>query len=293
MNLLKQLNAAAAYIEKNLCGEPDWDEAARLACTSRDGFLRFFSYMTGMTVNEYIRRRRLSCAVSDLQNGMRVIDAAVKYGYDSADAFRRAFARQHGVSPSKARNSGAQVRIYPPVSFRISVKGATEMKFRWVHAEKREIYGISKPYDGQEYASREAIRHSMWNESADDVPGQLCTGRWNEPGNHAYDGIWYGLWRGGRYMIARERENVRAEAPEKQTVPAGRYAAFASEEGEPAWEALPRLFGEIFDGWLPDYGYEWTGDAILEVYQLFTDREERRKKRRYEVWIPVKHASNE
>ena len=65
MNMLKQFNAAMGYIEENLCAELDLDEAARLACVTADSFTRFFSYMTGMTLNEYIRRRRLTVAAQE------------------------------------------------------------------------------------------------------------------------------------------------------------------------------------------------------------------------------------
>ncbi len=67
MDMLKQLNAAVSYIESNLCNEIDFDKVAKIACVTKDSFFRFFSYMTGMTLNEYIRRRRLMQAAYDLQ----------------------------------------------------------------------------------------------------------------------------------------------------------------------------------------------------------------------------------
>ena len=97
MNTLKHLNSAIAYLEEHLCEDISCKEAARRAGLSEDSFLRFFSYMTGMTVKEYIRRRRLSRAVEELLTGTeRIIDLAVKYGYDSADAFSRAMWKPGG-----------------------------------------------------------------------------------------------------------------------------------------------------------------------------------------------------
>ena len=123
MNMIKQLNAAIAYIERNLCEEIDTGEIARIACVSHDSFLRFFSYMTGMTLTGYIRRRRLTEAAYELQRGReRIIDIAAKYGYDSADSFTRAFVRQHGITPTEARRGGA-LTICSPVSFHIIIKG--------------------------------------------------------------------------------------------------------------------------------------------------------------------------
>lgn len=88
MNMLKQLNAAIEYIEANLCAGFNLDTAAGIACVTADSFIRFFSYMTGMTLTEYVRRRCLTLAAQDLHHGKTlIIDIAMKYGYDSATAF--------------------------------------------------------------------------------------------------------------------------------------------------------------------------------------------------------------
>lgn len=294
MNMLKQLNDALLYIEQNLCDEIDCGKAARIACVTEDSFLRFFSYMTGMTLHEYIRRRRLSLAGSELQQSdERILDIAVKYGYDSADAFSRAFARQHGITPTALRKSGGALKIYPPVSFHISIKGAKKMDFRLIELEETSIYGMSRQFDGQGYGTREELRHLMWSDACDHVPGKICEGEWNQPGNHAYDGAWYGLWRDGRYMIARKREDVQETDAEelgleKQVLSGGKYAAFRTEPGTLAWEELPKLFELIFEAWLPDSGFQRSGEDIIEVYHLWTDKEERKQNRYYEVWVPVK-----
>ena len=106
MDILSRLNEAIVYIENHLCGEIDMNEIAKIACESADGFQRIFKTLTSMTVKEYIRKRRLSLAVSDIQNGdEKIIDIALKYGYESADSFRRAFESQHKITPTAARNA--------------------------------------------------------------------------------------------------------------------------------------------------------------------------------------------
>ena len=290
MNMLKQLNAAIRYIEQNLCAELNLDEVAGLACVSADSFMRFFSYMTGMTLNEYIRRRRLTLAAQDLQRGDdRVIDIAMKYGYESADAFSRAFAKQHGITPSAYRKNGGSLKVYPPASFHIIIKGAKEMDFRFIEFSETEVYGVSKQFDGQGYKTREELRHIMWSEEYKNVPEQLCKGKWNQSGNTSYDGIWYGIWRNGKYMIAREKadiSNVNASL-DLCKLSAGTYAAFQTECGGLAWEELPKLFDLIFDSWLPSSEYRLKNDDIIEIYHLWTDHDMRNKNRYYEVWIPV------
>lgn len=288
LDILKQLNDAVAYIEENLCEEIDLDTAAEIACVTKDSFIRFFSYMTGMTLKEYIRRRRLTLAAYELQNQhAKVIDTAVKYGWDSSDAFTKAFVKQHGITPTQMRNQHESIKIYPPVSFSIMIKGAKEMDFRIIQLEQTEVYGVSKQFDGQGYETRETLRHIMWSEECDDVPGQICTGRWNQEKNHAYDGIWYGIWQDGKYMIARPKADAKNDLLEKRVIPAGTYAAFKTARGGLAWEEFPKLFELIFDSWLPSSEYKPNGGNIVEVLHLWTDYDMRKKSRYYEVWVPV------
>ena len=104
MDWLRRLNEAITYIEDNLDGTIDYAQAAQKACCSAYHFQRMFSYMAEVPLSEYIRNRRLSRAAVDLQNGGdKVIDVAVKYGYDSPTAFTRAFQAFHGVTPTAAR----------------------------------------------------------------------------------------------------------------------------------------------------------------------------------------------
>lgn len=309
MNILNHLNTAMEYIEENLCAELDLEEVAGRACVSTDSFQRFFSYMTGMSLKEYVRRRRLTLAAEEIRLGQeKIVDLAVKYGYDSSAAFSRAFAKQHGLTPNEYRKFGGTIIVFPPASFHITIKGAKEMKFRIVELEETTVYGIAKEYEGQGYPDRETLRHMMWSEECENVPGKLSEGSWNQPGSKSYDGIWYGVWQDGKYMIARgendirknrsKEANIEANAEvnakadikdklEMDQLPTGTYAAFQTEAGGLAWEEFPKLFELIFESWLPTSGYKQKGDTIVEVYHLWTDKEERKKKRYYEVWVPV------
>lgn len=289
MDMLKNLNAAVRYIDENLCEEIDIERAALTAGITADSLLRFFSYMTGMTFNEYIRRRRLTLAADDIRNGKdRVIDIAIKYGYDSADAFSRAFEKQHGVTPSAYRKNGGELQIYPPASFHIIIKGARKMVFRIIELPETKLFGISQQFDGEGYNNREELRNVMWwSDSGDAVSNRICCAQWDEKGSTALDGVWYGIWQDGRYIIAREQSDVKNDNLETCVLPAGTYAAFKTERGGLAWEEFPKLFELIFDSWLPASGYRQKYELAIEVLHLWTDREIRRKNRWYEVWIPV------
>lgn len=278
MDILSHLNNVTQYIENNLTGEIDFDKAAQIACISKDSFFRFFSYMTGMTLTEYIRKRRLSQAVYDLaEESCRIIDIAIKYGYDSADAFSRAFAKQHGISPSSFRKNGGSLKIYPPASFHITIKGAKEMDFRIIDLPETTVYGLSREFG---YSAAERFEHEriMWADTEDFVPKKISDG---------FDGVWYGIWNGGKYAIARKKELATGTNLEKLIIPAGTYAAFTTAKGGYAGDELPQLRDLIFNSWLADSGYRQKGDFELEVYHLATNREERRKNRYYEIWIPI------
>ena len=279
MDTLKQLNDAIAYVESNLCYEIDIDRVAQISCVTKDSFLRVFSYITGMTLSEYIRCRRLTLAAYELRNGdSKVIDVAIKYGWDSADAFTKAFKRQHGITPTRARDLNMALKIYPPASFYIMIKGAKEMDFRITKVDETEVYGVSRQFDDQEFKTREDLKHVMWSEDFDFVPGRICDG---------YDGMWYGIWSSGKYLIAREKEDTKNDSLEKFIIPAGTYAVFKTERGGFAWEEIPRLRELIVDSWLPDSEYNQTNEFEIEVYHLWTNREERRKNRYYEIWISI------
>ncbi|MGN0546973.1 MAG: helix-turn-helix domain-containing protein [Acutalibacteraceae bacterium] len=279
MDIIDNLNKAVAYVEANLSDEIDIDRVARIACIDANSFIRFFGFMAGMTFNEYVRRRRLTLAAFELHDrSKKVIDIAVKYGYGGSDSFSKAFKKQHGITPTQARIVSQPLKIYPPASFCILIKGAKKMDFRIVEQKETEVFGISRRFDTSASERFESER-IMWADNCDFVPSKICEG---------FDGVWYGVWSEGRYSIARDKNDTSGENLEKIIIPGGTYAAFTTEKGGYAGDELPRLRELIFDSWLPSSGYTQAGDFELEVFHLCTDREERRKNRYYEIWIPVK-----
>ncbi len=291
MNMMKHWNDAVSYIEENLCAGFDLGKAARIACVTQDSFLRFFSYMTGMTLKEYVRKRRLSLAALELQrSGGRILDITLKYGNDSADAFARSFQKQHGVTPAQCRDTGCSMKLYPPVSFYVGIKGAEKMDIRFFDLAETKVFGISQPYEGQGYETRESLRHIMWHGDLLDVPGKLATGKWDDPGSTSYDGLWFGIWKDGRYMIARETPDAPLEGLETFTLPAGKYAAVRSEKGARAWEVWPKLFPLLLESWLPSSGYHQREDIVIEALYLQTNHDVRQKERYFEAWVPVEEA---
>ena len=127
MEWLKKLGKAIDYIEDNLDKEISYDEAARIACCSPYYFQRFFSYVSGVSLAEYIRRRKMTQAAFELQRAdSRVIDVALKYGYSSPTSFNRAFQNVHGITPTAAKLGGNVLQAYPSIQFKIEITGGSD-----------------------------------------------------------------------------------------------------------------------------------------------------------------------
>ena len=146
MEWLKNLSKAIEYIEKNLAGEISYEEAAKIACCSTYYFQRMFSYVAGIPLSEYIRRRRMTQAAFELQTtDSKVLDMALKYGYTSPTSFNRAFQSVHGISPISAKARGNVLNAYPPIRFSVKIMGGNVMPYRVEEKEAMRIVGIRIP----------------------------------------------------------------------------------------------------------------------------------------------------
>jgi AraC family transcriptional regulator len=144
MDWLDRMNGAMDYIEAHLMEDISYDQVAKRACCSTYHFQRMFSFIADVPLSEYIRRRRLTLAAFELQmSTVKVIDIAFKYGYESPEAFSRAFKYLHGVMPTSARDKGVALKAYPRMSFHISIKGDVEMNYRIEEKQAFEMFGIS------------------------------------------------------------------------------------------------------------------------------------------------------
>lgn len=279
MEWIERLNNAVNYIEVNMCDDIDLKEISKIACCSTYHFQRMFAYMTDIPLSEYIRRRRMSLAAVDLQNGnSKVIDVSIKYGYDSPTAFNRAFKSVHGISPSQAREEGTILKAFPPISFKITIKGDSAMNYRVEKKEAFRIVGVSEPLETEIEKNFEIVP-KMWGMAAmngtipklaslmDGMPmGLLGVSSCNEPDN----------WK---YYIAVTSSQAIDNELEEFIVPAATWAIFA---GEGTSQSIQELEKRIITEWIPTSGYEYGNAPDIEVY-LNADPENAK----YEVWIPV------
>lgn len=280
MEWIERLNDAIRFIEDHLTDEIGYQELAKIAGCSAYHFQRMFAYMAGMPLSEYIRRRKMSLAAVDLQSGdEKIIDIALKYGYNSPTAFNRAFQSVHGIAPSLVKNEGASVKSFPPIKFTIMVKGAQEMNYRIEKKEEIRIVGMAKPM----YAELEKnfqIVPQMWQEAA--VTGLIpkLAGMMNSQPVGILGVCDCNDPEHGRYYIAVATSAEAEEGMEEHVIPSFTWAIFPGEGVCP--QAIQELEQRIVTEWLPTSGYEYDNGPDIEVY-LEPDPQNSK----FEVWIPV------
>ena len=174
MEWIEGLNETIRYIEAHLTEEIDYAQLGRIACCSAYHYQRMFAYMAGVSLGEYIRRRKMSLAAVDLLAGEKVVDAALKYGYQSPTAFNRAFQAVHGVPPSAVREPGASVKSFPPLRFTIMIRGAEEMEYRIEQREAFRIVGVSVPIERDMEKNFETLPQFWGKVAADGTCASVC-----------------------------------------------------------------------------------------------------------------------
>lgn len=285
MDWLKRMNEALCYIESNLDGEIDYGVVAQKACCSIYHFQRMFSYMAEVPLSEYIRCRRLANAAFDLQNtDAKVIDIALKYGYDSPTAFTRAFQNMHGITPNAAKEKGVMLKAYPPITFQISIKGAAIMNYRIEEKGEIRVVGLKLSTTMENGACYTEIPE-FWAEAARSGKAEsIASLIENEPlgmlGISSCDGI--PLESKFDYYIAAATGKPVPEGAEEFIIPAATWAIF--ECIGPMPQAIQDLQRRIVTEWLPSSGYEYGKAPDIEVYY---DEDSTKPDTRSEVWIPV------
>ncbi len=278
MEWIERLNDAVGYIEEHLTEEIDYERLGKIACCSSYHFQRMFTYMAGVPLYEYIRRRRMSLAAVDLQStGIKIIDVAGKYGYNSPTAFNRAFQSVHGIAPSAVKNEGVSVKSFPPVSFKIIVKEVEEMNYRIETKDAFRIVGVSVPLE-KDIEKNFAVIPRKWQETAVNGTLQKLTGLMDTQPMGVLGVSTCNDTEPWRYYIAVASSQTDRDL-EEYTVPAATWAVFP---GTGTNQSIQDLERRIVTEWLPTSGYEYGSAPDVEVY-LNPDPQNAQ----YEVWIPV------
>lgn len=294
------IQAAIDYIEDHLTEPLNYETIARQGCASLFHFQRVFHIVCGCTVGEYIRSRRLSQAGAELAEGHgRVVDIAVKYGYESPDSFTRAFQRFHGVTPSQVRDAGAQRRYMAPLRLKMTVAGGGS---RPCHVEEKEemlLTGYKRRFSGNR-DDKKAQDHDFACESRvlqyilegisreHEITYQVLT-NFDADGYDFYFASQLPPWALAAFdedlgEMARYFEHLR--------IPAGTYLVCETARCEFPTAQMDALRRTMVTDVLPRSGY-LLRDApeIGVIHWFFEDGNDRVNTARYcELWLPIVKA---
>ncbi|MCZ4550946.1 AraC family transcriptional regulator [Gordonia rubripertincta] len=287
---MERWNRAMDAIEDNLEGSIDVPELARLALTSEYHFRRVFSALSGMSLSDYVRRRRLTVATAAVIAGEEhLIDIATRYDYTSADAFTRAFKRMHGVGPAEARLPGARLRSQPRLSFHLTIEGSNAMHYRLVQKEAFRLVGsrirVPLVFTGPNPAIIDFERtfpadvdHLLAELSDQDPAGTLavCTD-FDETRAEGTEIDYY-------HAVATSRPVP--EGLDSLEVAAGLWVVF--ESSGPLPESLQQLWPAAYSEWLPANPFRLVeGPEIVRV-RLSDDKQSGKG----ELWLPIETADD-
>lgn len=282
MDWIRAIDDAIDYIEENITEELSIRDIADRVNVSAFYFQKGFSMLCGYTVGKYIQMRRLSLAGSELlSSDIKIIDLAVKYGYDSPDSFTKAFIRFHGSTPTEVRRNGAVIKSFAPLRIRFSLEGGTVMEYRIEEKPAFKVMGISKMFP---YESANADIPAFWDTMYVKVDKKPVMGVYGISYDEEMKGDRF------RYMIADDFDSDAAKKGELevQEIPAHMWAIFPCRGPMPmpCQEVNRRIFSE----WLPQNKYEIAEGYNIEFYSNPADYKGGTQDPEYyaEIWIPVK-----
>lgn len=291
MQLIQQ---AISYMEEHICENISYAEVARNVHMSNYNFHRTFSFIAGLTANEYIRKRRLTLAAIELQTtDVSVIDVACKYGYESPESFSKAFLRFHGATPRQAKRKGTKLHLFNPLVIKIILEGGSVMDYRIEHKEKQRFLALVKSFPNE--IINDDNDHSIpdfWTECSEkdliepmkrlraegkrDLYG-LC-----DPvrGNETCFNYGIGIVIDADTDTAELEHLINNGYAIRETEPVD-YAVFKCFG--PDGDCLGETWSKFYKEFVPQTGYTHTDDTDYEVYYengesgLFC-----------ELWVPVK-----
>lgn len=296
VEFLTRMTEVVNYIEEHITDDINFNDMAKIVCCGVYQFGRIFSYVVGISLSEYIRRRRLTLAALDLQSSKsKVIDIALKYGYNSPDAFTRAFQNMHGITPKEASVLGVKLRLYPRITFHISIKGDVKMEYRIVEKSEIKVIGVVKNL-GKWTANNQA---NNWQERIGDkwkFWGEFFDEGMNDKIRDEYKLYRSPFWQMGVTQTLDNGETILAIGAESDgkdypdldmfEVPASTWAVFTAQgtlnqDNHPIEVLMTRIVTE----WLPTSGYIKSMNYEIEVYGPGNTQSDDYA---CEVWIPVK-----
>lgn len=283
MGWMEAIGKAIQYIEDHITDELTTQMIADHVNISSFYFQKGFAMLCGFTISEYIRNRRLALAGNDLATGdERIIDIAMKYGYDSPDSFTKAFSRFHGVTPTAARKDKVMLKSFAPLKVKLLLEGGYLMDYR---IEKKDAFTVMANARTFAYEGAKEVIPQFWKEHYQSGKGKTVMGVFGinideKMGNDTFE-----------YLIADPYE-LDKDVPEgfvTRTIPEFTWAVFPCIGSMP--QALQDVNTKIFTEWLPALKeYEFAAGYCVEMYDDPAKYPNGTQDDKYycEIWIPVK-----
>ncbi len=282
MNWLHEMVKSIDYIEAHLTEPLEVQDIAKAANASSFYYQRMFSVLTNMSVQTYIRNRRMTLAAMELQTtDTKVIDLAFKYQYDSSEAFSRAFKSVHGVSPSKARKDRVPVKAFLKLSIQVSMKGDVPMNYRLETKEGFTFYGMTKNFSIVDDSNLKEIP-KWWQDT-------MVDGSYNKMISHSSNNQCLGVCMpmdidkdtDFNYVIGAFSQK-KVEDFDNYQVPKAEWAVF--ELRGPMQDTLQLAWKRIFSEWFPQTGYK---HANLPEFEVYMDGDMNASDYYMEIWVPI------
>lgn len=268
MNNFDRLNDLIEYIELHLCDNIDTKKLAQILCVNEYTMYRIFNFISGLSITEYIRNRRLSMAGLELINSkIKVIDLAMKYGYDSPASFSRAFNKFHGVNPSEIGQNVSFLRNFPPISFDNKLENNIRLDFRIEDKPELTFYSIYRNFNLPDI---KIMAPKFWKE-IDNNSKYLNVFNDNTFGIIEYDNLFPNP-KTVNYHIATTK---LFENSTKISIPESKWAIFNAENID--GEYMSNLSFYVYKKWIPYSGYNIRNIPEIEAYY----------KDHTEWWLPI------
>ncbi|WP_022778796.1 AraC family transcriptional regulator [Butyrivibrio sp. AE3009] len=257
MDWVRTINDAIEYMEENLTEDITLADISKAVNLSAFHFQRAFTLLTGMSPAEYLRKRRLSQAASELVKGDgKVIDIALKFGFNSPESFTKAFTRFHGVSPAQAKK-GEPIQFMSRYTVQITIKGGSIMEYKIEKWEEMDLLVHAKLFNAE---TSETEIPKFWdeyysNEEYRKIPGYLGVCAQVKSGSDEF-----------KYGIGCKASDVDGvpEGFEVIHIPEYDWAVFKCVGPSP--NAIQDMWERIYKEWLPVSEYELIPDVDIENY---------------------------
>lgn len=282
---IDRIDLVVQYIEDNIDREISYDDLAGMMHLSLYEFRRIFSYVCGIGIAEYIRRRRLTHAAYDLMNTTDSISAVgQRYGYDSQSSFSRAFRELHGVTPTEVRSGSVPLSAYPKLEFKLTLSEQTPISYRIERLGGFWLYGYM------------AGSHTTETGCCEDVWDDFFSGGYDDRLKDLYRPP---LFQAAGYMNPADGVSdvtciVGACAQSEGEIPAGMQRIYVKEslwavikaEGL-SGDLINRAYDSVLNRWLPESPYERDPEILnMEVFSPETPEDEDTAE--WEIWLPVR-----